>query len=157
MAVLWASDTLHRCTFYALWVGVNLAASFGPNATPGYSIDTLASKLIMSNTFLSVSMILWVRKRSSEYNQDWPKRSVSHATELLNPILFCKTKWIASPPQVSTSMCSPRRLPLLEKLEQLNISSLLLQWAKANALCVDPDKEDHTERQYSCPSERECQ
>lgn len=46
-------------------------------------------------------------------------------------------------------MCSPSRLPLWEKLEQLSISSAPAQRATAVACRVSPERADHTERQYS--------
>lgn len=51
-----------------------------------------------------------------------------------------------------TSMCSPSRRPLREKLEQLSISSAPAQRATAVACRVSPERADHTERQYSCSS-----
>lgn len=51
----------------------------------------------------------------------------------------------------STSIWSPRRLPLREKLEQLSSSSSSAQRAVAVAVRVGPECADHTVLQSSCP------
>lgn len=48
-------------------------------------------------------------------------------------------------------MRSPRRSPLLEKLEQPSSSSPGAQWATAVTVRVGPECADHTVLQYSCP------
>jgi len=48
-----------------------------------------------------------------------------------------------------TSMCSPSRQPLCEKLEQPSSSSVPAQRATAVACRVGPERADHTERHSS--------
>lgn len=58
VVLLGAAHSSCRSTIHSRGAGVNLAVSFGPNATPRYCVDTMAAKRIVSHTLLPASMHL---------------------------------------------------------------------------------------------------
>lgn len=67
MAIFDAGNTFHGHALCGLWMAINLAVSLGPNATPGYGIDTLASKSVVSHTLLLASIILVFKEKKKKW------------------------------------------------------------------------------------------
>lgn len=115
--------------------GLDLASSPGPCAAPGDGINALAAESAVGHAPLLPVPVLGMGITASP-----------------GPRGAGDTGDSTSASTLLTSMCSPSRLPLREKLEQLSISSVLAQRATAVECRESPERADHTERQSSCSS-----
>lgn len=117
--------------------GLDVAFSPGPRAAPGDGINPLAPESAVGHTLLLPVLVLGMM---GQHIVTGASGGWGHQGQRL-----CL-------PTLLTSMCSPSRRPLREKLEQLSISSVLAHRATAVACRASPERADHTERQSSCSS-----